>query len=83
MSKKDLRTDGDRQPVGNPPRAEGATGYRAEPEMGGRPSKVYRGSRARIRRLSVWTHTPAGVWILFALALSGVFLILALLATLS
>jgi hypothetical protein len=34
----------------------------------------------RIRRLTAWAHTPAGLWILFALSLIAVSLIIALLS---
>jgi hypothetical protein len=34
-----------------------------------------------MRRIRLWTHTPAGVWVLFALSLAAVFLVIAFLAT--
>jgi hypothetical protein len=36
-----------------------------------------------MRRIGVWTHTPAGVWTLLVLSLAAAFLIIAFLATLS
>jgi hypothetical protein len=48
-----------------------------------RPSKTYRGSVARMRKLSVRTHTPASIWIFFAIALAITFLTLACLARFS
>jgi hypothetical protein len=47
-----------------------------------RPAKVYRGSRARLKRVSVWSLTPAGIWILFAVSLAAAFVVLACLASL-
>jgi hypothetical protein len=46
-----------------------------------RSPKVFRGSRARIKRLDGWEQTPASIWILFALSLAGAFLVLACLAS--
>jgi hypothetical protein len=51
--------------------------------MAVRPTRRYRGSASQIRRLKWWAHTPTGIWILFALALSAAFITLACLAALS
>jgi hypothetical protein len=52
-------------------------------EMALRPQRHYRGSSSRIRRLKWRAQTPAGIWILFSLALSAIFILLACLARLS
>jgi hypothetical protein len=44
--------------------------------------KVYRGSRARIKRLDAWAQTPAGIWILFSVSLAAAFVLLTCLASL-
>jgi hypothetical protein len=47
------------------------------------PPRHYRGSASRIRRLKWRAHTPAGIWILFSLALGATFILLTCLARLS
>lgn len=46
------------------------------------PPKVYRGSRARVKRITVRSLTPAGIWILFAVSLAAAFVLLTCLASL-
>jgi hypothetical protein len=46
------------------------------------PPRHYRGSSSRIRRLKWYAHTPAGIWVLFAMSLAAVFVLLACLASL-
>jgi hypothetical protein len=67
--------------VEKPPIENGRRHIVTPPGTRMRPPKVYRGSRARLKRTNAWTQTPASIWILFALSLGAVFLVLAWLAS--